>query len=154
MGKLISMTDFVFKKIKEHEINNTPDWALYDYEEFILRNTLDKLENYAKFLKQTLTLGMFAPCNLDGNVLEEPKWVSPEGVKWDEYVKEYQEAKDRVLFEGFEYIEANKEGDYPFVRIAYLSPINYPKFWNGLTVEHLIKYNLTLTESKAKELGL
>lgn len=146
MSKLISMVDFVFEQEKSV--------IKFDYNELHAFKT--KISNYGDFIKQPLALGMFVPCDLDGNVLEEREiWhTTNQDSETQSLLIEFEEAKNRVLFKNIEYVEAKKEGDYSFVRIAYLSPINYPKFWNGLTVEHLIKYNLTLTESKAKELGL
>lgn len=60
--KLISMTDFVIlqnislanKEIKHNECGL-------------------RILKYANFLKQPLILGMFVPCDENGNVLEEPK---------------------------------------------------------------------------------
>ena len=51
----------------------------------------DKIMSYAHFLKQPLTIGMFVPCDEDGNVLEEC-----------DKIKEYRKAKEKVLFEGLE----------------------------------------------------
>ena len=53
--KLISMTDFVL------ELETNEHWA-QDY---------TKCVKYANFLKQPLTLGMFVPCDEDGNFLPE-----------------------------------------------------------------------------------
>jgi hypothetical protein len=130
---------------------------------------LHLLVAYANFLSQKLELWMFVPCKLvDGVwvVLEYPDLTckrpeskgnctcGEESVKdCREWWQEYQEAKDRVLFLGVEYVEAKKEGNYSFLRFTELSPINYPKLWNGLTIEHLIKYNIPLTESAKKQIG-
>lgn len=99
MEKLISMVDFVLEQSEGIKSD------MLGYGEFI-----DKVVKYAKFLKQSLTLGMFVPCDEDGNVLQEPD-------RWDDYVKApesfdgnkewydlyaYEQAKERVLFDGFE----------------------------------------------------
>lgn len=71
---------------------------------------LFKIYNYARLLKQEPKLGDFIACDKEGNILKEP-------LAWDIYlsyrvdslsandcvseIKEYQEAEDRVLFEGF-----------------------------------------------------
>ena len=68
------MTDFVL------ELGKTNQIELSD-EAFI-----DVVLNYAQFLKQPLTLGMFVPCDEDGNILET-------------YDPRHQQAKERVLFE-------------------------------------------------------
>ena len=96
--KLISMTDFVINKRKE----------LLRHSEYKndLENYANIVYNYANFLKQPLNLGMFVPCDEDGNILKEPKrWEdylqypdSFDGNKeWDE-LYDYQQAKEKVLF--------------------------------------------------------
>lgn len=100
MEKLISMTDFVWEKYGIRKDINS-------YAELTIK--------YATFLKQKLELWMFIPCKIvDGVwvVLEEPKSKGDVqkfkndsfdyNAYWDKQNKEYQEAKDRVLFEGFE----------------------------------------------------
>lgn len=94
--KLISMTSFVewIGNRKEHE-SYEKDLAL--------------IYNYCTFLKQSLKLEMFVPCDDSGNVLEEykistsereadlynyPRLVSIEEHNWEK-------AKEKVLFEGF-----------------------------------------------------
>ena len=102
--KLQSMTDFVLKIdgiVKQHEDQDIDDWSL---------NCFGVIENYAKFLKQPLQLCFFVPCDENGNVLEEPK-------RWNDYLQfpdsfdgnkewgelyNYELAKERVLFKGFE----------------------------------------------------
>ena len=59
--------------------------------------------HYAKFLSQPLEKWMFVPCDEDGNVLEKPKkYLFDEDPKLCDLVKQYQKAKDRVLFEGLD----------------------------------------------------
>ena len=71
--KLISMTDFVL----EFE-NNFPRQFGEAYSEYneskseYLNMKLKSYENYAQFLKQPLTLGMFVPCDEDGSGLQKP----------------------------------------------------------------------------------
>ena len=85
--KIISMTDFVLDKQRFKEDSDT---AIF------------KVTNYAKFLKQPLELWMFVPCDENGNVLED---IIGNGMihNYSEKVKQYEQAKDKVLFEGFEY---------------------------------------------------
>ena len=68
-------------------------------------------ENFDNFLEKPLKLGYFIPCDENDVPLEEPKrWKDyldfPESFdgnkEWYELYA-YQEAKQRVLFEGFEY---------------------------------------------------
>jgi hypothetical protein len=96
-----------------------------------------KVHEYAKFLKQPLELWMFVPCDEDGNVLEEPELYNE--------VCEYQKAKERCFFEGFEY------------KKALFFTENKELFWHGKlhgNVESLTKYNLKLTQTAIKQLGL
>ena len=71
--------------------------------------------NHRKFLKQPLELCMFVPCDEDGNVLEKlshEKFKDSNWVIWAkdylEYEKKYQQAKERVLFDGFKIIKPNE----------------------------------------------
>jgi hypothetical protein len=124
-------------------------------------DAFNEIINYANFLKQPLTLGMFVPCDEDGNVLgKEPnedelcKFCDYPGDKRhtnahslgcegsrcestaDNYTYEYNQSKERILFEGFEVDRANE---------LYL-------FYN--IIEDLLTEDLTLTESAIKQLGL
>lgn len=94
MKNLVSMVDFVFEQQKNH-------LSLRDF----------NITNYANFLKQPLELWMFIPCDEDGSVLEKPEMVYNVDVfgvynglfqNKNEYIKQYQKAKERCLFEGFE----------------------------------------------------
>jgi hypothetical protein len=120
---LISMSDFVVEMRKNKKKDNgLRFWAC---------------EKYVKFLKQPLELWMFVPCDEDGNVLEEPELYNE--------VCEYQKAKERCFFEGFEY------------KKALFFTENKELFWHGKlhgNVESLTKYNLKLTQTAIKQLGL
>lgn len=154
--KLISCTDFVLEFGKETNRDN--------YEQ-----AYDKISAYARFLKQPLTLGMFFPSKLVNGewvVLEEPIWhdewlkgkVSTSLFEHCRKSQEYQEAKDRVLFEGFNFKYSDK----------FVTTVSNEKVWvnfksrnifvNDKVVsitENLVKYNLVLTESAKKQiLGL
>ena len=106
MKKLISMTDFVLETL------NPLNFGSIEVKSII---------NYAKFLKQPLKKGMFVPCDDDDNILKKPnKYTSNLQIN-----DEYEKAKEKVLFEGFE--------------------------WNSNecmeTIEDLIPYNLELTKN-------
>ena len=116
MKKLISMVDFCLEQRKTH----TGDFE--DYCDLICR--------YSKFLKQPLALWMFVPCDLSGNVLEEKKPFQ------DKYY-EYQEARERCLFKGFE------------MDNSFFYPISC---LHEQTIEGLVKYNLELTTTAQKEI--
>jgi hypothetical protein len=98
--KLIPMTAFVIE--------------FYSNEGYADLQTLNLMNNYANFLKQPLTLGMFVPVNINGEVLKEPKnyqsWKALEhnskkekditSANFEEY-KTYQKAEENCIFEGF-----------------------------------------------------
>ena len=72
------------------------DFVLECYENFKSPTLFEEtVHNYAKFLKQPLTLGMFVPC-----VDEEIFNYSKHGNK-----KEFEEASKKVIFHGFNVIE-------------------------------------------------
>lgn len=163
--KLISMTDYVLEKVNADIPCDRG-------------NILNSIANYANFLKQPLELCMFVPCNEDGNVLKEPTMdlirkrpLTSEG--WDSIYyrmkEEYQQAKERVLFEGFEYTDSQK---YSMINKIELSVSPYGlkdeklqitkikdngnfHTWLSLTnVESLVECNLTLTQSAIEKYNL
>ena len=93
-NKLISMTDFVLEVLNRD----------FPYNEVKI---LTQMSNYANFLKQPLKLEMFVPCDDEGNILEEPKNMADaildgdSGKDWANKSVKYEEAKEKVLFEGF-----------------------------------------------------
>ena len=119
--------------------------------------SLKRITNYAKFLKQPLTLGMFVPCDEDGNVLEEFDSI---GIGNEFYLlralEQYDSAKESVLFEGFE-LSYNSS----FTLIAENENLNLEvKFdkkgdterMTFKTIEDLSKYPVELTQSAIKAL--
>jgi len=124
--KLISMTDFVLEQ-------EQPTYL--EKEEF--EDVFYKIHNYAKFLKQPLELRMFVPCDENGNVLRD-------GVNWNK--KFYQKAQERVLFEGFKV-----KGDFWLSNgELYIDE----EFCENKTIEDLIDFDVTLTLTALKQLGL
>lgn len=87
--KPLTMLEFVLKKT--NEITN--EWCADDQ-----IRLLDEISNYAQFLAQKPEKWMFVPCDEDGNVLEEP-------LHYTEFTREetqkYQQALERVIFDGF-----------------------------------------------------
>lgn len=142
MKTLISMTDFVLS----NEVKSTLEYS----------DSYKIIRSYAQFLKQPLTLGMFVPCDEDGNVLEEPKnyelWIKralniPYDLDLSKYEK-YQQAIERVLFEGFELLNKSTE------RVTWRSAnfdFSMSTFSNIEGMSHL---PLTLTPYALKQIGL
>lgn len=139
------MTDFVLKTKEE-----TP-YLYVSYNSFDFNK---KVVSYAQFLKQPLILGMFVPCSDKGDVLEKPKSILIYQMQCGECSedemrinREYLEAKERVLFEGFKLCTRDKntlcvENDFHLI-------LNHQK-----NIEDIVKYNITLTKSAIKKLGL
>jgi hypothetical protein len=139
--KLISCTDFVLEQEKKG-MQNT-DRPL----------RFERILKYAKFLKQPLTLSMFVPTDDDGNVLEEPKCMYIYNTQCFECTademyrcRKYNEAKERVIFEGF---ELDNTPSLKIIRGIYITGF-LPKFLENKTVEDLIKHNLTITPNAVK----
>ena len=124
--KLIRMTDFVLN-LDNEDLNEQKIQSIFDY---------------ANFLKQPLKLEMFVPCDDDGNVLEYPDSI---GVGNDFYYKrafdQYEQAKEKVLFEGFE-VKKNT------VKIAYNSWLEFHffNFSNGNKEVNIIDFSVEKTE--------
>lgn len=158
---LISMTDFVLETIqwkKEyHKIEKDADFVRY--------NSLERIENYAKFLKQPLELGMFVPCDEDGNVLEKPlENESLSSLDAGSRIQ-YQKAKERVLFKGVT-VESDmyKQTKRTFWNLGNKRIALKLEFYSGrvefefclydMKVEDIVSLNFELTESAIKQLGL
>jgi hypothetical protein len=132
--KLISMTDFVLLECNYNQINI----------------------KYAKFLKQPKEIWMFVPCDEDGNVLEKPKienmpFCSVNGEGYDYAILKYEQAKERVLFERF------KLGAYPLERFVLHDNPSFGLVIDSFkeeTIEDLVRYDLTLTQTAIKQIGL
>jgi len=168
--ELIPLSDFICEKVKyleeEHE---------YDSFQF-----LTEVEKYNLFLRLSLSepyevngvtahpINMFVAADLEGNVLEEPRrydeWII--GVSMskhqNEICNEFNEAKSRVIFEGFEfdygeinpvghiYVYTNKEG----VSISVLDDSFMVEETIINKIQDLTKLGLTSTETGAKMAGL
>ena len=141
--KLISMADFVLA-LGETSTFDTDRLDWYNMEIDILY----KIRSYAEFLKQPLTLGMFVPCDLAGNVLEAPNGGMRD--QDDRHHKLYSEAKYRVLFEGFG-VCTRSEGLDCIVRNDIHTSISWIE---GKMVEDLVKYDMELTGIAVKISGV
>lgn len=151
MKHLVSMTDFVLEVEREivKAVHNGERLSNYTSEK-----RLRKIFNYANFLKQPLTLGMFLPCVEEGNVLEEPRTCCsgsecgcmgmPYNYSSREELDEYEQAKERVLFKGFE-LQGNK-------LISKIGEMDL-NLINKIKIED-ITGSIELTESALKQIGL
>jgi len=132
--KLISLRDFVLEQSMSKET---------------ILNRFTKIQNYANFLSQPLTLGMFVPC-VDNVPLEEPNFKNTRNSDLHFLATEtYNKAKENVLFEGFEYNGHSKD--------CFILEYKDGTYWLNSedTIEGLIENftePLTLTESAKQQL--
>lgn len=144
--KLISMVDYVLQL-------NEGTGANYIF----LSERNSRFINYANFLKQPLTLGMFVPCDLKGNVLEkQEEWSckceqQPNTPFCNVCQEQYYDAQQRVLFKGFEYCE--EEG---WECISYKNKTYRVDTFESMfkTVEKLLFFSddIELTETAIKQI--
>ena len=136
-NRLISMVDFVLEQDKIKYISYDDLW--------------DKVKKYANLLKQPLQKWMFVPCGEDGGVLDA--FVHHvDGV----FSREYQQAKERCLFEGFELERKSKFSTWiqNKEKTIIFTDIGKVNIDGKLveTIEDLIKHNLTLTATALKQI--
>lgn len=129
------------------KLQSTTDFVLQIGETYL------QMVRYAKFLKTPLNKGMFVPCDLEGNVLEEPNiseykstpfCESGECKAYFEELNKHQQAKERVLFDGYEVLHN------AIVQICGGGYLDESKL-KGKTIESLVGTNLELTESAIKQ---
>ena len=147
------MTDFV---LDQH--NNNPH-KFGDYTDMSMC-----ILKYAKFLKQPLKLEMFVPCDEEGNVLEKPissKYFDPTEPVPEEVEQEfynYDKAKEKVLFEGFEFEKDNGTWFHivkSYNNLNWRKDGNYFEFFKGYDIEKLSRnIDLTITPSAIKQIWL
>lgn len=120
--------------------------------------------NFDDFLKQKLELWMFVPCKLVEDVwvvLDHPDVKEQfyrdhyDGGWWNDFVnykKEYQEAKSKILFKGFEFF-VQIENQISIVNNQLQYNLNFPASEKRV-IEHITFDNLTLTPEAQKQIGL
>lgn len=165
-NKLIPMTTFV-----------ADQWV----NKLTTKQQLDNIYRYSQFLKQTLKIGFFVPCDnnvplekpLNYDIWEELEYNDGKGggtIGFEEH-RQYKEAKERVLFENAVRIDRSPYKctgrllidlaiDTPF---RILTELRYPdgkiertEFPSpkkpNMTIEDLVSYNLTLTATAIKSI--
>ena len=166
--KLISNTLFgKYCKSKEKEFSRRIDYLDW-YEK--TRN------NFDNFLEQPLKLEMFVPCDNDEEILK-PQYIAGKEVIYNELVeefimdkvKEYNDAKEKVLFEGFNLNQkdfSKLESIFCLTKECFqitfftkekgcfMDNLKTNKTYEIKTIEDLIQYNLQLTENAVKQIGL
>lgn len=139
MKTLVSMTDFVISQIKTDSTVNDS-----------FKKDLADILNYALFLKQPLTLGMFVPCDNKGNVLTEPLYDPANEQYWAGERFMYDKAKEKVLFKDCTVKEIYDK--YTSYHVVYYKSQQIWVSWTNRNVEDMIKNNLELTESATKQI--
>ncbi len=156
--KLISNTLFgKYCKSKEKEFSRRIDYLDW-YEK--TRN------NFDNFLEQPLKLEMYVPCDNDEEILK-PQYIAGKEVIYNELVeefvmdkvKEYNEAKENVLFEGF-CINGEDENiitlefENTWIEFYKEHKVFMCDNYVLINVEDLLNYELQLTENAVKQIGL
>lgn len=137
--KLIPLSDFVLDQLEIKQ--STSEFK-------------EAVRNYTHFLKQPLALGMLVPVDDAGNVLEEPYFDGINKVYYTHAKYWYEEAKEKVLFEGFE-IAGKVETTY-FLRHNSGEIIIYYGEEEKLNIEGLLspRYEIELTPSALEAIGI
>ena len=103
-----------------------------------------------EFGRQELELWMFVSCKFENGgwvVSEEPFNDGENDQYYSSAIQEYKESKERVLFEGFSY---DKMG---FAYSTTQDECGFDEeYMENKTIETLVKFNLTLTESAKKQI--
>jgi len=119
---------------------------------------LQKIVNNAKFRKLPIEKWMLVPCDEEGNVMKKPSevgFLGSQEMQWDFYKQKYQQAKEKVLFEGFEcnnYDSILKIENKNILIAQKVGKFNW--MFTFKTIEDLVKHNLTLTPSAIKKFNL
>lgn len=136
---LIKMTDYleVVKEIEEKE----------ELSHFLL---LRMVYRYGKLLKTSNKLDTFVPCDEDGNVLDKPERIHfNTDFDYKAELSVFEEAKGKVLFEGF---VLKEKGKNQFI-VTHEVGGDYWVMENEC-LEDIIEWDLELTESARKQTGL
>ena len=144
--KLILMTDFVINESENKEVSKN----FSGFSDIVNNKKLsyDNILNYANFLKQPLELWMFIPCDKVGSVLE--KVDCDLDVRNNELLK-YQQAKEKCFFKNFTFDFESRYTYYLRTDKGFSFSIHKKIESN---IEYCIKYDLELTQTALKQIGL
>ena len=145
---LTSMTAFVLQQSENYpQSSRSFDKAI---------EILETVESYAKFLSRPLELWMFVPVDQNGKILSEPQMVEKrlgfDEVEIDYNYAEvvlYKQAKERVLFEGFE-VKSETPDSWIFAINGKFPRIIYKK--GNIEFLRFFKPEITLTPTAIKEI--
>ena len=137
MKKLISMCDFV---LEQGNPSNTDS------------QFTDKVMYYAKFLKQPLELQMFVPCDENNDQITQRHYqYFDNDDEYNGYLNQYNQAKERCLFEGFEFQRETNNYYFFIYNSRYTFTLNKKA---KSTIEDLINKDLQLTPTALKQIEL
>ena len=163
--KLISMTAFIQWLEDNMDLKKSTNALWLQSKDF-----MRLAKSYKNFLSQPLELGHFVPC-VDGVLIEDPQeenYIFGVGEKpskmiidsqYESDLEQYKQAKERVLFEGFECekikLVERKETYY----IVKEKGTEYGCVWlslnNSQTIENtMLQHNTTLTQAALTKIGL
>ena len=151
--KLIPMTDFVLQETGKLSYTNEE-----------LFNSFTVIRKYAALLKLPIKLEMFVPCDERGNVLNVPndydfyinRQKNDSGWLLGCDVIEYQQAKERCLFEDF-YVKKDDDGHLCLFHKNsewYIAKIEPQFVWgrtNGFIIDDIITFNPRLNLYKLND---
>lgn len=161
MKTLIPLSDFVLEQ--KRKTTSETDYV----------KPLKLIFNYTEFLKQPLTLGMFVPCDYEGNVLKNPHARDEDAGTDKEFLQtSYNNALEKVLFKSE--LRINKtpykstkrflidllvknDSIRLYTELQYHNgEIDKQYFPNRehLTIQDLVSYGLILTPSALQAIGL
>ena len=133
--------------------------TLISLKDFVLKYhpTREQIVNYAKFIDTPLKLENFIVCDEEGDILEEPTNYEMRLLnmmtEYNDEVYTYNQAKEKVLFEGIEF-RTNGGVNFLTIKEDTFAFHDFNIKFKNLTVEFLVQYNLQLTESAIKQIGL
>jgi hypothetical protein len=147
MKKLISMCDFVLEQNTlnkgQYSGNRSQDKLIELY---------SNIYNYAKFLKQPLELWMFVPCDENNDQITQRHYqYFDNDDEYNGYLNQYQQAKERCLFEGFEFQRETNNYYFLIYNSRYTFTLNKKA---KSTIEDLINKDLQPTPTALKQIGL
>lgn len=133
------MTDFV---LHPDRFKSTDSVAVFE------------ITNYANFLKQSLHLGMFVPCDENGKPIQRPNFLntlaSNKIESYNKEVDDYEKALSEVMLEGLEYV-SKWYGTHILAKEKY-SGLGQIMLSNYSTIEDIICQDLILTPNAIKQI--
>lgn len=121
-------------------------------------------DNHDLFITKSLNLGMFVPCDENGNVLEDNKDMAKSIIDGDNSKEwalnkiKYEKAEVKVLFKGFELENKSKFTTWVEKKGIDIVFTNRGKVNlndnDVVIIEDLVKYNLELTDNAIKQINL